>query len=228
MTKKKDGKRRRKASKARVAVASLGIKCRPGSGPHQQARRKYVELVQGVGPTELPTPNKNISHKFVGPGKLATVIKKGQLGIFCVQVQWPDCGVLDPPGQADTVIQYDEEIFQEVDSGTTSSVAVFGKPEGNEGFKRFLCFKASQRQREEVKRMWPDTRTLEAVAACAPHTNEAAKKAKYKVEAMQCHFGLPSWFLTVTPDDENSVLLQVYSGNNIKLDVTTWERGNKI
>ena len=66
--------------------------------------------------------------------------------------------------------------------------------------------------------------TLEAVAACAPHTNEAAKKAKYKVEAMQCHFGLPSWFLTVTPDDENSVLLQVYSGNNINLDVTTWEQ----
>lgn len=65
--------------------------------------------------------------------------------------------------------------------------------------------------------------TLEAVAACAPHTNEAAKKAKYQIEAMQCHFGLPNWFLTVTPDDENSVLLQVYSGKDISLKADSWE-----
>ena len=160
MTKKKDGKRRRKASKAQATVAPLGIKCRPGSGPHQQARRGYVKLLHGVGPTGLPRPNKNIRHKFVRPGKLATAIKEGQLGIFCVQVQWPGCVVPDPPGQADNIIHYDKEIFEQVDSGATSSVAVFGKPEGNEGSKRFLCFKASQRQREEVKTMWPDTRRL--------------------------------------------------------------------
>jgi hypothetical protein len=37
-----------------------------------------------------------------------------------------------------------------------------------------------------------------------PHTNEAAKAARANGEAMQHRFGIPSLFLTVTFDNENS------------------------
>ena len=55
---------------------------------------------------------------------------------------------------------------------------------------------------------------LSSVDACSkalPHTNEAAKAARGNGESMQHHFGMSSVFLTVTFDDENSVLMQVLS-----------------
>jgi hypothetical protein len=45
-----------------------------------------------------------------------------------------------------------------------------------------------------------------------PHTNQASKKAQANMESMQHHFGSPQAFLTVTIDDDNSFLLQSYSG----------------
>ena len=57
-------------------------------------------------------------------------------------------------------------------------------------------------------------RVLQAVDACSkslPHTPEAAKRARSSVEALQHHFGGGSVFLTVTPDDENSFLIEVLS-----------------
>ena len=44
-----------------------------------------------------------------------------------------------------------------------------------------------------------------------PHTNEAAKSARRDREAHQHYFGTASYFLTVTPDSDNSFLVQVYS-----------------
>ena len=52
---------------------------------------------------------------------------------------------------------------------------------------------------------------VDATAADLPHTNEAAKKARQKGEAMQHHFGMGSVFLTCTFDDENSLLMEVFS-----------------
>jgi Helitron helicase-like domain at N-terminus len=45
--------------------------------------------------------------------------------------------------------------------------------------------------------------------------NQAAKKARAIGKSMQHHFGIPSVFLTVTFDDENSLLMQVMSGCTI-------------
>ena len=62
---------------------------------------------------------------------------------------------------------------------------------------------------------------LDAVDACAqglPHTNEASKKARAEGEAMQHHFGSGSLFLTVTFDDENSLLMQTMAGDVIDDD----------
>ena len=53
---------------------------------------------------------------------------------------------------------------------------------------------------------------IDAIAGRIPHTNEAAKSARKTAESMQHHFGCPSYFLTVTPDDDNSYILQVLSG----------------
>ena len=54
---------------------------------------------------------------------------------------------------------------------------------------------------------------VDATAASLPHTNEAAKKARARGEAMQHHFGMGSVFLTCTFDDENSLLMEVMSGD---------------
>ena len=62
-------------------------------------------------------------------------------------------------------------------------------------------------------------KAMDAITGSAPHTNEAAKRAKRDGEAIQHHFGPPSFFLTVTPDDDNSFVVQVYSGLVIDDDV---------
>jgi hypothetical protein len=59
---------------------------------------------------------------------------------------------------------------------------------------------------------------LSAVDACAaslPHTREAAKKARAKAETLQHHFGIGAIFLTLTFDDENSLLMQIFHGEII-------------
>ena len=52
---------------------------------------------------------------------------------------------------------------------------------------------------------------VDATAAHLPHTNEAAKRARARGEAMQHHFGMGSVFLTCTFDDENSLTMEVLS-----------------
>ncbi len=53
--------------------------------------------------------------------------------------------------------------------------------------------------------------SIDAVSGNIPHTNEAARTARKCAEAMQHHLGCPSYFLTVTPDDDNSYFVQVYA-----------------
>jgi len=54
--------------------------------------------------------------------------------------------------------------------------------------------------------------TIDAVSRAIPHTNNASKKAMSEAYALQHNFGLPHIFLTITPDDENSFLVEVYIG----------------
>jgi hypothetical protein len=56
---------------------------------------------------------------------------------------------------------------------------------------------------------------VDATARSLPHTDEAARVARNKGESMQHHFGMPSVFLTMTFDDEQSFLMQVLSGRDI-------------
>ena len=62
---------------------------------------------------------------------------------------------------------------------------------------------------------------VDATAKALPHTNEAAKKARQQGEAMQHHFGMSSVFVTFTFDDENSLVMQVLSGEDIDDDTPT-------
>jgi hypothetical protein len=64
---------------------------------------------------------------------------------------------------------------------------------------------------------------IKAVAGSLPHTNESAGKARLKMEAMHHNLGPPHVFLTVTPDDDNNILLQIYSGSHIDDDVDPTE-----
>ena len=72
---------------------------------------------------------------------------------------------------------------------------------------------------------------LDAVDATArelPHTDKAAQRARSSMEAMFHHKGMGSVFLTVTFDDENSILMQVFTGvqidNNECIDDLTDEQ----
>ena len=56
---------------------------------------------------------------------------------------------------------------------------------------------------------------VDAICSCAPHSNDAAKKAKQNAIAIQHHFGCPTFFLTVTPDDDNHISIQILSGKHI-------------
>lgn len=58
-------------------------------------------------------------------------------------------------------------------------------------------------------------RAVDASKKAVPHMNLAAKRAKQNAEAIQHWFGMGSIFLTVTPDDENSLIVQIYSGIQI-------------
>jgi Helitron helicase-like domain at N-terminus len=56
---------------------------------------------------------------------------------------------------------------------------------------------------------------VDAICRRIPHSNEAAKKARGDIETMQHHFGCPTYFLTVTPDDDSHLLIQIFSGEII-------------
>ena len=45
--------------------------------------------------------------------------------------------------------------------------------------------------------------------------------ARRNGEAIQHHFSAASWFLTVTPDDESNVLVQVYSKQEVDSDLAS-------
>jgi PIF1-like helicase/Helitron helicase-like domain at N-terminus len=55
---------------------------------------------------------------------------------------------------------------------------------------------------------------IDTICKSIPHSNKAAKKARREVETMQHHFGCPSFFLTITPDDNNHIFIQIYSGSS--------------
>jgi Helitron helicase-like domain at N-terminus len=52
---------------------------------------------------------------------------------------------------------------------------------------------------------------VDTICKNIPHSNEAAMKARKDIEAMQHYFGCPTFFLTVTPDDDNHIIVQIYS-----------------
>ena len=52
---------------------------------------------------------------------------------------------------------------------------------------------------------------VDTICKNIPHTNEAAVKARRDMESMQHNFGCPTFFLTVTPDDDNHIIVQIYS-----------------
>jgi len=56
---------------------------------------------------------------------------------------------------------------------------------------------------------------VDAIASSVPHTNEAAKRARQDGEALQHYYGMASYFLTVTPDDQNSFVIRVLTGSEI-------------
>jgi hypothetical protein len=55
-------------------------------------------------------------------------------------------------------------------------------------------------------------RAINATTQAAPHTNKAAKRARQDSKALKHAFGTSSYFLTVTPDDDNSIIVQTVTG----------------
>jgi hypothetical protein len=61
---------------------------------------------------------------------------------------------------------------------------------------------------------------VDATSRALPHTNDAAKGARSNAESLQHHKGIGGIFLTVTFDDENSLIMQILNGNSLD---ETWD-----
>ena len=57
---------------------------------------------------------------------------------------------------------------------------------------------------------------IDAITKALPHTNASARKNKNVGECLQHHFGIATLFITISPDDENNFLIQVWSGEDVQ------------
>ena len=57
---------------------------------------------------------------------------------------------------------------------------------------------------------------IDAITKALPHTNASARKNKNVGECLQHHFGIATLFITISPDDENNFLIQVWCREDIK------------
>ena len=49
-----------------------------------------------------------------------------------------------------------------------------------------------------------------------PHSNNAARADRSSSEALQHYFGVPSVWLTVTPDESTSYIVQIFAGIKVE------------
>jgi hypothetical protein len=71
---------------------------------------------------------------------------------------------------------------------------------------------------ETGRRGYQALKAIDAICNAAPHSNDAAKKAKFKAQSIHHHYGCPTLFLTVTPDDDNHYSIQVLSAENVDIN----------
>ena len=57
---------------------------------------------------------------------------------------------------------------------------------------------------------------IDAITKALPHSNASARKNKNVGECLQHHFGIATLFISISPDDENNFLIQVWSGEDVK------------
>ena len=57
---------------------------------------------------------------------------------------------------------------------------------------------------------------IDAITKALPHTNASARKNKNVGECLQHHFGIATLFITISPDDENNFLIQVWSREDVR------------
>ena len=57
---------------------------------------------------------------------------------------------------------------------------------------------------------------IDAITKALPHTNTSTRKNKNVGECLQHHFGIATLFITISPDDENNLLIQVKSGEDVQ------------
>ena len=59
---------------------------------------------------------------------------------------------------------------------------------------------------------------VDALNVSLPHRNKAAKNARKSVFAMQTHYDSPNIFFTVSPSDDNSLIMTLYGKNDVDLN----------
>ena len=57
---------------------------------------------------------------------------------------------------------------------------------------------------------------IDAITKALPHTNASTRKNINVGECLQHHFGIATLFITISPDDENNFLIQVWCSEDIK------------
>ena len=68
---------------------------------------------------------------------------------------------------------------------------------------------------------------IDAITKALPHTNVSARKNKNVGECLQHHFGIATLSITISPDDENNFIIQVWSGEDVQ-DNTSYDDDNVL
>ena len=55
-------------------------------------------------------------------------------------------------------------------------------------------------------------RAIDIISRSLPHTNDAAKMARKDALSFQIAYGFPHIFFTISPADDSSLIINVYSG----------------
>lgn len=60
---------------------------------------------------------------------------------------------------------------------------------------------------------------IDTIASGIPHTNIATRRIRKNAESLTHYFGIPCFFLTITPDDDNSFFVFVYADQSARGEV---------
>ena len=124
-------------------------------------------------------------------------------------------------------VRINQEIFRSARFVTKKPISAKAISEGltSDDLKSAAWFRKNRQRYQGTRAARSLLDAVDNTSRHLPHTAQAAKSALCKAEALQHTFGMGSLFLTVTPDDDNSILMQAYTGKLIDMNPDWYQPG---